>query len=292
VIHVSRSIPLALGSSHLRVVFRDLCRTLNYYSSPRGEIAQTTGGGLVCEHWHYLPDWVHSFQICDAGRELKLHLNLHSGVAPVEIEALTDELSRDLSAVVSHPVQPFRTRVFCIGWSKTGTTSLTQALRMLGLFSWHWAPWVIGFEHICSHPSEFRLDLSGVGDYTAMSDLPICTLYRELDQAFPGSLFILATRPLERWLSSTTADIEDCIRWIGQMDAVERWAYGTDVVDTAVFERRYLQHREQAADYFAGRPDLLTIDLSEANPWARLCEFLQLPVPALAFPHLNRRRSE
>jgi len=209
VIHVSRSVPSALSASHARVVWRDLCRIFNYYSARGPEIARVTARGLACEQWHYLPDWVQSFEIIDAGEEVELHLNLQSGVSPGEIKGLMDELTRDLSLIVSHPVQPFRTRVFCIGWSKTGTTSLTQALRMLGLFSWHWAPWVIGFDHIGSHPSEFRIDLSAVEDYTAMSDLPVCALYRELDQAFPGSLFILATRPLESWIASTTADIED-----------------------------------------------------------------------------------
>ena len=290
--HVSHSIPCALSSSQARVVFRDLCRTVNYYSAPGREIAQVTARGLIGEHWHYLPEWVHSFEIYEAGEEVKLHLDLHSGVASADIKTLTDELARDLSILVSHPVQPFRTRVFCIGWSKTGTTSLTQALRILGLFSWHWAPWVIGFKHICSQTSEFRIDFSGVVDYTAMADLPICALYRELDEVFPGSLFILATRPLERWIASATADIENCIKWIGHMDAVERWAYGTDVIDKEVFQKRYLQHQEQVLDYFSGRPDFLTMDISEGNPWPQLCEFLQLPVPDLAFPHLNRRRPE
>jgi hypothetical protein len=73
------------------------------------------------------------------------------------------------------------------------------------------------------------------------------------------------------------------------MDAVERWAFGTDVIDRDVFQKRYLQHQDQVFRFFSGRADLLTMDVSQANPWQRLCEFLQLPVPDRAFPHLNRR---
>lgn len=281
------SVPCALSSSQARVVFRDICRTINY-SSPDRETARETPHGLISGRWSYLPE-VRSFEVCEAGEEVKLHLNLESGVPPVDVKALTDELARDLSSFFGHPVQPFRTRVFCIGWSKTGTTSLTEALRILGLFSWHWAPWVIGFNHVRSQISDFRIDFSSVADYSAVADLPICALYRELDQAFPGSLFILTTRPLETWLASATADVENCIRWIGHMDAVERWAFGTDVIDRDVFQKRYLQHQDQVFRFFSGRADLLTMDVSQANPWQRLCEFLQLPVPDRAFPHLNRR---
>jgi len=286
--HASCSIPCALNSSQARVVFRDICRTVNYYSPDR-QAAREIAHGLVSEHWIYLPEWVHSFAICEADEELELHLNLAAGAAPDDIKVLTEQLTRDLSSLVSHPVRPFRTRVFGIGWSKTGTTSLTEALRILGLFSWHWAPWVIGYKHIRSQPSEFRIDLPAVAEYAAVADLPICALYRELDKAFPGSLFILTTRPLETWLASATADIENCMRWLGHIDAVDRWAYGTEVVDREAFQKRYLQHQERVLEYFSGRSDFLTLDVAEGNAWERLCAFLELPVPDVAFPHLNRR---
>lgn len=143
--HVSYSIPCTLNSLQARVVFRDICRTINY-SSPDREIARETPHGLISERW-------------------------------------------------SDPVQPFRTRVFCIGWPKTGTTSLTEVLRILGLFSWHWAPWVISYKHIRSEISEFRIDFSGIGDYTAVSDLPICALYRELDKGISGKLVYSSNSP-------------------------------------------------------------------------------------------------
>lgn len=288
---VSYSIPCALNSSQAKVVFRDICRDINY-SSPDREIARETPHGLICERWSELPEWVRSGEVYEADGEVKLHLNVESSVAPDDIKALTDELTRDLSSLISHPVQPFRTRVFCIGWSKTGTTSLTEALRILGLFSWHFAPWVIGYKHVCSETSEFRIDFSGVADYTAVSDLPICALYRELDKAFPGSLFILTTRPLETWVASAVAGIESIIKQYGCMPAEARWAYGIGAINAETFQKRYLQHQEQVPEYFSGRPDFLAMDISEGNSWQRLCEFLQLPVPNVAFPHLNRRITE
>ncbi|MCI0558499.1 MAG: hypothetical protein MN733_08395 [Nitrososphaera sp.] len=221
--------------------------------------------------------------------EVRLCIDVESGVAPGDIKALSDELTGELSSFISYPVQAFRTRVFCIGWSKTGTTSLTEALRILGLFSWHWAPWVIGCKHFQCELSEIQIDFSGIVEYTAVSDLPICALYRELDEAFPGSLFILTTRSLETWTASAIADIESSIKQNKCMPAEARWVYGRDKIDIEAFQKRYLRHQEEVSEYFSGRPDFLAIDISQGNSWQKLCEFLQLPVPQLAFPHLNRR---
>ncbi|MGH8614817.1 MAG: sulfotransferase [Gammaproteobacteria bacterium] len=102
-------------------------------------------------------------------------------------------------------------------------------------------------------------------------------------------MFILTTRPLETWIASAIAEVENSMKSYACITNLERWAYGTDVLGEEVFQKRYLQHQEQVLGYFAGRQDFLAIDISEGNPWHKLCEFLQLPVPQVAFPHLNRR---
>ncbi|MGH9953131.1 MAG: sulfotransferase [Nitrososphaeraceae archaeon] len=123
-----------------------------------------------------MPEWVVSVEAYEADGEMKLHLNVESGVTPADINALSDELAEELTSLFSRPVQPFRTRVFCIGWPKTGTTSLTEALHILGLFSWHSAPWVLGFSHFRSDASQIQIDFTSIAEYTAVSALPICVL--------------------------------------------------------------------------------------------------------------------
>lgn len=288
---ISCSIPSALNSAQVKVVFRDVCRYLNSMSPSRDrEIAQLAAPcRLVCEGWNGSPEWMRSAELYKADGEVKLHLNVESGVAHDDIKVLTDKLTEYLSSLFIHPVQPYRTRVFCIGWSKTGMTSITEALRILGLFSWHAAPWVIGYKHVCSDTSQFRIDFASIAEYTAVSDLPICALYQELDEAFPGSLFIHTTRPLETWITSAIAAVEGSIKQYGCMYAWDRWAFGTDTIDIEVFQKRYLQHQEQVLDYFSGRSDFLAIDITRGDSWQKLCEFLQLPVPQVPFPHLNHR---
>ncbi|MGH6636004.1 MAG: sulfotransferase, partial [Gammaproteobacteria bacterium] len=130
-----------------------------------------------------------------------------------------------------------------------------------------------------------RSQSTGISDHNG----PEYTLYRELDQQFPGSLFILSTRAIEAWLASTVAGFEEEVAERGCLNSVARWAYGTDRIDEGVLRARYLKHNKDVLGYFSGRPDFLVVDVTRDNPWTPLCEFLGLPVPEAPFPHLNRR---
>ncbi len=53
--------------------------------------------------------------------------------------------------------------------------------------------------------------------------------------------------------------------------------------------RLYEDHLESVRDYFRARPNaLLEVCWEEGDGWAELAAFLDLPVPALPFPHPNR----
>ena len=75
-------------------------------------------------------------------------------------------------------------KIFGIGYSKTGTTSLTKALRILGYNALHFPI------HTMKHSSE-KLNLRYEKLWRqAYSDTPIPLFYKELDKRFPGSKFI------------------------------------------------------------------------------------------------------
>ena len=89
-------------------------------------------------------------------------------------------------------------RVFCIGWHKTGTSSLGHALVQLGYS-------VLGCRLDMVHPlrqDDLEAVLGLAGQFDALQDVPWAALYRELDQAFPGSRFILTEREEQSWLRS------------------------------------------------------------------------------------------
>ena len=92
------------------------------------------------------------------------------------------------------------TKVFCIGLSRTGTTSLATALSSLG-----WSP----MHHTISdsfleplYAGDYRLLDSIKRGVSAWADTPIAFYFRELFHAHPKSAFIYTTRPLEAWLRS------------------------------------------------------------------------------------------
>ena len=83
-------------------------------------------------------------------------------------------------------------KVFGIGMSKTGTTTLAECFQILGLTPHK------GFD-----PKLKRLYQKGRGlepmlreaeNYRTFEDSPWYLAYRDLDQAFPGSLFVLTVR--------------------------------------------------------------------------------------------------
>ncbi|AEG01893.1 sulfotransferase family protein [Methylomonas methanica] len=289
---IIRSISRRLSDKQVDVVMRDICRTINYNSSIN-DIAQRHDSGLRCSSgWRALPEWIQIAELIVFGDEVKLHLDTsNTEEAIAKIDGIADSLQDELSSLFSHETKPYSSKVFCLGWSKTGTTSLTEALRVLGLFSWHSAPWVVD-AHYGNVISEDFINLSEIADYTAVSDLPICALFRELDQAFPGSKYILTVRPAEDWVKSVACAMKD---YIAKKDVLEsdlsavRWAYGTEKFDRSLFLQRYAQHNQQVLEYFKGRSDLLVMDIAEENKWQKLCSFLNLPLPDTPFPYLNKR---
>ena len=97
-------------------------------------------------------------------------------------------------------------KVFGIGLSKTGTTSLHAALEILGYRAGTFRHMRdLGLDHW------FRGDFSPnyLKDLDAVTDLPVATWFRELDIRYPGSKFILTVRPRDSWLQSIKRQFEN-----------------------------------------------------------------------------------
>ena len=176
-------------------------------------------------------------------------------------------------------------KVFCVGLSKTGTTSLHAALEQLGMRSIHNPESMLSVEG-----GELCFSSALAAEYDALSDLPIAAFYRELDRAFPGARFILTTRSAEPWLASCANHFDpgafhpnDVVRRL-----VER-IYGTPVYEEGAFRAAQVRHDSGVREYFAGRPsDLLVIDIDESDKWTPLCRFLGISAPEASYPHENR----
>lgn len=182
-------------------------------------------------------------------------------------------------------------KVIGIGFHKTGTTTLGAALERLGYKVCHGAApvrSVLGHRRMMDLliNNELAEIMKVAGWYDAFEDNPWFVLFRELDQWYPGSRFILTVRDEGAW-------IESVLRYYGESQSdLRHWIYGvgTPVGNEAVFQERYRRHNEAVMRYFAARPaDLLVVDWEKGDGWNELGAFLGRRVSGQPFPHENRR---
>ena len=175
-------------------------------------------------------------------------------------------------------------KVFGIGLSKTGTTSLKDALDLLGYKAIHNPSYMLSFED-----GVLSLDYEKVKQYDALTDIQIARFYRELDVMFPGSKFILTTRELNGWLESCKNHFNEHRNTAPNVQALDIEMYGTDLFDIDKFKQAYSRHYNETIDYFSGRDgDFLMLDISEDNKWMKLCGFLDIPIPDESYPVRNK----
>jgi hypothetical protein len=172
-------------------------------------------------------------------------------------------------------------KIFGIGWAKTGTTTLRDCFRILG-YTHH------------GHHLELVGDLDRVlrvaQNFETFQDWPWPLYYKELDQHFSGSKFVLTTRDSASWLRSYRNATDRQNPSKETLDARLR-IYGVPypmITDAQLIER-YERHNREVQQYFSSRPrDLLVVDWANGDGWEELCGFLARPIPKRRFPHANR----
>lgn len=176
-------------------------------------------------------------------------------------------------------------RIFGLGLSRTGTSSLSRALEILGYRSNHYPSVSYRFGHF------FGLKRQDLRNFDAFSDISILPIYRQLDRKFPGAKFIFTTREKEAWLSSC-ANFERLKAGYAvnaKTRAIRRAVYGCETFDRERFSSAYDRHEQEIRAYFATRPgDLLVLNVCAGQDWSALCQFLGKDIPDGPFPHDNR----
>lgn len=178
-------------------------------------------------------------------------------------------------------------KIFGIGWAKTGTKTLGKCFEILG------------FSHVSR-----RLDLVKAVEKGNLSkifkvvqkgdtfeDWPWIILYKELDTKFPESKFILTKRDEKQWLKSYRNLLKNEGKPTKKKNRIRSFLYGLpfpDVTDEDLLER-YRRHNFEVQQYFSSNPNkLLVVNWEEGDGWNELCKFLELSIPEVELPHLNR----
>ena len=176
-------------------------------------------------------------------------------------------------------------KIFGIGLSKTGTTSLARALEILGYRTRDY----MGVTRYS--PGDLScVDERELEAHDAFTDTPIPSFYRELDVAYPGSKFILTVRDKEGWLNSCKKQFNQKLAAKQNEASIKVFEdlYGTAVFEEAHFSKGYDRFVSGVEEYFKERhEDLLILDVTAGEGWEKLCPFLDKPIPDLPFPKAN-----
>ena len=178
-------------------------------------------------------------------------------------------------------------KIIGVGFQKTGTSSLREALKILGYkvgdnnYQLLWPILHGNFESV----------LRKIKKYDAVEDNPWPLIYKELDSAISNCKFILTIREPESWYKSVERHIGDF------RSPMHEWIYGLGKGLPKYHKQNtldvYNNHNKEILAYFKDRPqDLLVVDFTSGAGWKELCDFLKKPIPDVPFPHANNKKKE
>lgn len=176
-------------------------------------------------------------------------------------------------------------KIFGIGLSKTGTTSLARALEILGYKT---RDYIGVTKYIAGDLSS--VNLQEIDANNAFTDTPIPSFYKQLDEKYPNSKFILTTRNMDDWLRSCKKQFTKRMveRQTEATSQLHTDLYGCFEFDPEKYASGYTRFIDCALDYFSNRrQDLLVTDICGGENWEELCAFLGKPVPDVPFPLAN-----
>jgi hypothetical protein len=181
--------------------------------------------------------------------------------------------------------QTEKTKVFGIGLNKTGTTTLGRCGKLLG---YRYKGCDRSLLEDLVKRKDFTRTREVAQDFDLFEDWPWPLFYKELDQMFPGSKFILTVRKdANAWLASLkkhsmrTRPLRNC----------RKLAYGHHYParHEAEFLACYRNHNDAVRAYFADRKDdFLEICWEDGHGWDELCGFLGVEKPDVPIPHANK----
>ena len=199
-------------------------------------------------------------------------------------------------------------KVICAGMNKTGTKSISKALRQLGFTVSDFPQQLDGFlDHwIDVFQNGTKPDVKRIyRNADAVVDIPGNLFWEEILETFPDCKVILSERNEDCWVQS----------WVKQREMTHALRATTtgiialslsqtaremnhDVVDccltallgsinpksTFVFKKRYRMHNHRVKSIVP--PEKLLV-YNVKQGWKPLCDFLGCEVPTSAFPHEN-----
>lgn len=186
-----------------------------------------------------------------------------------------------------------KTKVFVIGFNKTGTTSLEKTLSEFGYIMGYQRNAELLMKEVMKNNYYSLIEFCKTAE--AFQDLPFSSpkLYTILDQEYPDSKFILTVRDSdEQWYNSlikfhsklwgkdnNLPNEEDLANatyvFKGYTLRVIKYLFGEELYNKENYIQKYNNHINDAKNYFKDNPNkLITINVSKKDDYKKLCNFL------------------
>ncbi|MGY0392942.1 sulfotransferase family protein [Bizionia sp. KMM 8389] len=177
-----------------------------------------------------------------------------------------------------------QTKVFILGFQKTGTTSLEHALQFLGYRVYGGDKNLMKIADATDLKQYIKQTLV---DWDAAQDMPWPLFYKELYEVYPDAKYILTVRDSQKWIRSVVTYFAS-IRI-----PLHKKIY--DVPCAEGYESRYLEVYEKSnaaiLAFFKDKPNFLIMEMGKNFDYNTLCHFLEISsIPDREFPHARNNK--
>jgi len=167
-------------------------------------------------------------------------------------------------------------KIFGIGLSRTGTTSLHEALKILN-----------------RNPIHFPQNIMDFLNYDSAVDSSVAFCYKFSDVYFPNAKFVYTVRDIDGWVKSMYNYYQKVVNPQTNPfnDKINKIFYGKTKFNednNEDFKNGYEKHHFDVMSYFKDRHnDMLLLDIIGGDGWDKLCPFLGCDIPDVPFPNMN-----
>jgi len=202
-------------------------------------------------------------------------------------------------------------KIFCIGFPKTGTTSLEEAFELLG--------YSVCKGYYNNYNTNYLISLFINKDFTEIdrvityydvfTDLPFggTNFYVYLSNTYPDAKFIHTQRDPEKWYDSL---VKMFTQFDVNLDTAmnsfhKQGRYGVVYYFNKIFKVNTLSNNKgefiahynrinnEIKNYFENSTfSYLGMNLIDGDGWEVLCPFLNCTIPNVKFPHKNKAKSK
>jgi len=176
-------------------------------------------------------------------------------------------------------------KIFVIGFQKTGTTSLENALQYLGYRVYGGDKNLQKFNN-SKDLKKYIEETLKVWD--SVQDMPWPMYYKELYEIYPKAKFILTLRDSRKW-------IESVVKYFGSIrTSMTQIIYKVPCAEghEEVYLQVYNKHNKEVIEYFKDNPNFLIMEQGINFDYETLCEFLNInEIPKIEFPHSRQNKA-